>query len=557
MSLELGKAPAGELPPLIIARWVGLAALLAAELLAYTLHFHTGALPPDSGWSVQFLRAMPYVLRFGMAAVAAAVLLGHADLWDELQSCSAPTGRVYRFCAFLAGHLAVLALFLWLSGVVLSGDLARSSRSPLGWTAAWSLAGAAVLVLWGLACLAASDWLRLFRRSWKAMLLGGVMGPLVYTISPVANLLWFPFGRATLVVVHALLSLLFPGRVVWNPAEFEIGTDAFEVRVYPSCSGYAGVAMMIVFVAAYLWIFRRRLRFPAALLMLPAGAAGVWLLNSVRLVALIAIGSWGRPDIAMGGFHKNAGWLAFTAVATCLVLIAGRVAWVSTTVVAGSGDPAATRPRDTEASATTAYLGPFLAILLTTLAAGAFAGDFDWLYPCRVVAAVLVLWVCRRSYGELRGSWSWQAPAFGAAAFAIWLLLTPAGARESGWPAALTQAPVGWSALWLCFRFGGYILMAPLAEELAFRGYLIRRLTAADFQSVQPGRFSWFSFILSSVLFGAMHGRWWLAAMLSGMLFALALRRGGRLIDAVAAHAATNALIVGYVLTTGHWSLLS
>jgi membrane protease YdiL (CAAX protease family) len=41
------------------------------------------------------------------------------------------------------------------------------------------------------------------------------------------------------------------------------------------------------------------------------------------------------------------------------------------------------------------------------------------------------------------------------------------------------------------------------------------------------------------------------------MLFALALRRSGRLIDAVLAHAATNALIVGYVLATGQWSLLS
>ena len=85
--------------------------------------------------------------------------------------------------------------------------------------------------------------------------------------------------------------------MVWNPAEFEIGTESFEVRVWPSCSGYAGVAMMTVFLAAYLWLFRRRLRFPAAFVLLPLGVGAVWLLNAVRLTLLIAIGSWGRPDV--------------------------------------------------------------------------------------------------------------------------------------------------------------------------------------------------------------------------------------------------------------------
>ncbi len=35
--------------------------------------------------------------------------------------------------------------------------------------------------------------------------------------------------------------------------------------------------------------------------------------------------------------------------------------------------------------------------------------------PFRVVAALLVLWLCRGSYAGLRGTWSWQAVALGAA----------------------------------------------------------------------------------------------------------------------------------------------
>src|SRR5437773_1568880 len=82
------------------------------------------------------------------------------------------------------------------------------------------------------------------------------------------------------------------------------------------------------------------------------------------------------------------------------------------------------------------------------------------------------------------------------------------------------------------------IVAAPVAEELAFRGYLTRRLIAADFRSVPLGRFSWLSFVVSSVLFGLMHDRL-LAGTLAGMLYALALYRRGELCDPVLAHATT------------------
>jgi CAAX prenyl protease-like protein len=108
--------------------------------------------------------------------------------------------------------------------------------------------------------------------------------------------------------------------------------------------------------------------------------------------------------------------------------------------------------------------------------------------------------------------------------------------------------------VWLCFRIVGSVVTVPLAEELAFRGYLIRRLIAADFQEVTFDRFTWFSFVVSSVAFGALHGRW-LAGTLAGMAYALTLYRRGELADAVVAHATTNALLAIFVLTTDSWGL--
>jgi len=58
------------------------------------------------------------------------------------------------------------------------------------------------------------------------------------------------------------------------------------------------------------------------------------------------------------------------------------------------------------------------------------------------------------------------------------------------------------------------------------------------------------------MLFGALHGRW-LGGTLAGMAYALALYRRGEVVDAIVAHATTNALIAGFVLATGSWSLWS
>lgn len=141
-------------------------------------------------------------------------------------------------------------------------------------------------------------------------------------------------------------------------------------------------------------------------------------------------------------------------------------------------------------------------------------------------------------------------------AFVLWLGLVVPFASGSDAPtaAALAEAP-GWLAGgWLAFRLIGAVCTVPIAEELAFRGYLVRRLQATDFESVPPARFTALSFVLSSGLFGLLHGQW-LAGTAAGMLFAVALYRRGRLGDAVTAHAVTNALLAAYVLATGSWSL--
>jgi CAAX prenyl protease-like protein len=122
----------------------------------------------------------------------------------------------------------------------------------------------------------------------------------------------------------------------------------------------------------------------------------------------------------------------------------------------------------------------------------------------------------------------------------------------SRWIAELT--PLAFVA-WLCFRGIGTIIMVPIAEELAFRGYLYRVVIARPFESVDLKAFSMRALIVSSVLFGMMHDRW-MAAALAGALYALLMCWRGRLSDAITAHMTTNAVIFAWAVATGQWSLL-
>jgi CAAX prenyl protease-like protein len=114
-----------------------------------------------------------------------------------------------------------------------------------------------------------------------------------------------------------------------------------------------------------------------------------------------------------------------------------------------------------------------------------------------------------------------------------------------GEPVALSSVGLGW----LLLRAVGFSTIVPLAEELAFRGYLLRVLQNRDFSSVPYRAGVWWAVVLSSLAFGALHERWF-AGTAAGLSYALIQIRGGRLRDAVLAHATTNATLAAFALAT-------
>lgn len=556
MPSEVSKSAGSEAAQRLSFVWWGvLAGLLGTEALLLTYCFDTPSVAHETAWVAWTFFAAPKVFQIGLLGTLASILLGSRELWavisrdalfglDEKRSPRAFS----RWGVFLPLHFVALALFAGFSVVLFEGDLERRLSYPGIWVGAWVLAGLTTAVFWGLACLSLPTWLGLVSNCWRQLLLGFVIGAIGWSVGRVATLNWELLSQSTFYLVDALLRLFFDNPVC-DPTRLEIGTREFQVRIGVTCSGIQGLGLMAVFLTVYLWLFRRRLRFPAALLLVPLGMMGMLLLNSVRIALLIAIGHWGWPEVAVGGFHSQAGVLTFVALALAITAVAEWCPWLNAT-------PAARTSREPDVAI--AYVSPFLALLAASMVGAAFSSGFDWLYPLRIVIVAAVVWCCRKSYRELSGRCSWTAPALGAATFVIWVFLARSDSvSDDGWPVALSAAPAGWASAWLAFRVTGHVITVPLAEELAFRGFLIRQLTRRDFLAVAPDRFSWPAFVASSALFGALHGQSWLAGTLAGMLFALAQRHRGQIIDAVVAHATANGLLAGYVLVTGHWSLWS
>jgi CAAX prenyl protease-like protein len=175
----------------------------------------------------------------------------------------------------------------------------------------------------------------------------------------------------------------------------------------------------------------------------------------------------------------------------------------------------------------------------------------------RFVAAVVALWLFGREYRKLDWRFGWAAPLTGVGIFLIWIApgwWTHENAVSSLGPALAALSPMGRIA-WIGFRVAAAVVTVPIAEELAFRGYLARRIMARDFDAVPFAKLTVLSIGLSSVAFGVMHGQHWLVGIVAGLAFAVVLRSRGRMGDAVVAHAVSNLLLAAWVLARGDWGL--
>jgi exosortase E/protease (VPEID-CTERM system) len=358
--------------------------------------------------------------------------------------------------------------------------------------------------------------------------------------------LWPETARITFELVQLVLQPLVPSLSA-DPAQLVLTTDNFAVRVSPTCSGLEGVGLMLMFCSAWLILFRSEYRFPRALLLIPAGLALIFMLNVVRIATLVLIGHAGYPGIAIYGFHSQAGWIAFNGSAAALVLLSRRSRWLSRT--AGLDRVAGDNP-------TAAYLAPFLVILAAGTLAHAASSGFEYLYPLRLVACAVAL-ACYGAQLRRQLDWhvSWRGPLAGCAVFVLWMLAARQLLPPAAAPAAIdAMSPLARGA-WISSRVLAAVITVPIAEELAYRGFLMRRWLGPNFDSLPFAAVRWPLLAVTSVIFGLSHGPMWAAGIVAGGVYGALAIRTGRMGESVAAHATTNALLAAMVLLQGQWQL--
>ncbi|MET1045539.1 MAG: exosortase E/protease, VPEID-CTERM system [Hyphomicrobium sp.] len=367
---------------------------------------------------------------------------------------------------------------------------------------------------------------------------------------------WAVLSSATLHLSYWILLLIDHGAFM-DPATRVLGAGDFSVRVFAACSGYEGMMLISAFLAGYFVLFRQSLRFPNVLLLFPLAMAAIWLLNSFRIALLVFIGGNFSPEIALGGFHSQFGWVSFLLVAIVIMTFGQRLAFfgaIIAPVAPVAGGVVHSRPR-TQLNPALVYLAPFVALMAGQIFTSMAAPHEHLLYPVKVLAVGGVLFILRDVYLRI-----WEAPApfavlLGGVAGILWIATDPGAGTQTPLAVSLSElSPVAFFA-WLVFRGVGTIIMVPIAEELAFRGFLYRSLLSSRFENVDFRAFGFVALAVSSTLFGIMHERW-LAAALAGLLYALIMNRGGRISDAIAAHMTTNAVIFAWAVAAGQWSLL-
>ena len=525
-------------------KWVGMILLAIIELLIVSIRFDSGVLVGGQGITRFLSERLPLIPQFAAVILAATLVFGARELMECLSKAGRSSRHGVSVPLLVIAHLLIFALFFVSS--VYYFDVNRGTSAAV--FLIWSVTAFAAVVSWFAVLVDPSVWFAIFRELSGPILLGSCVGVLAWAAGQWALQVWELLSFATFEMIRLILTLAFL-EVYQDTSTLSIGTTNFVVTIAPECSGYEGMGLAVVFITTYLWWNRKEHLFPGSLLLIPASVCLMFLVNAIRISALILIGHLGAQDIALGGFHSQAGWIGFNLVALGLVTFAR----TSSLFVAAGVHVSNTSSSPQSENRSVPMLAPFVFLTLSIMLLGIVQSGFDWLYPIRLlVVAVVIAFFFRRYPKEFwKLSFHWPAIALGVSVYLIWIFLEKddGGIAKNLYETSRSLSP-GLFTVWLGFRILGSVITVPIAEEFAFRGYLIPWLTGE-----RSKRWSWAALIVSSIAFGVLHPGRWIAGTIAGGLYGIAFCQRGKVMDAVLAHATTNVLIAAEAILLSQWSL--
>lgn len=535
-----------QMPWVVFVIAIAIAAL-TAELLYISFHFDAYTVVKESQaspWQAAFAQ-LGQLAKLLVLAVFIYLLIAKSRVRQTATTVLSGF-RWPRFIVGFAAHLIAYTTMLVLTGWVFPQEGARSAL-PAWLYLSWLFSVLITVGCWLLSLVSAEQLRYFIAREWKALLLTLIAAIVAWALSLYSQLGWEVMVDATLLLSASLLALFVPELFFVDTGQKILGLGDFAVNIAPACSGLEGIGLITAFTALYLYIERGSLRFPHVFWLFPIGAISIWLFNSVRIATLVALGYYWSPEVAVGGFHSQAGWITFILSSLALLWLAGNSRFFHQSAVQAKPASSLNLP--------VATLLPLVALLTITLLDSALVADFNYWYPVRVVVvSMAILWVWR-PLNLLPYRPSWIVLPAALLVTVLWIvLLGPQPDADSKFAHGLASLGAA-GPWWLLLRIVGTVVTVPIAEELAFRAYLLCKLTKTEVSIRGNLPLHWPAFALSSLAFGFLHGAW-VAGTIAGAVYAWVRWRSKHIGDAIVAHALTNALLVVYALASGAWSVL-
>lgn len=199
------------------------------------------------------------------------------------------------------------------------------------------------------------------------------------------------------------------------------------------------------------------------------------------------------------------------------------------------------------------YVAPFAVFILLTELQRHITDGVVWLYPLKTALTIGLL-IVLRPWLKAFGRWAFPlATAAGLVILGLWLIDYPLQPEAEDPFNPLVRFSGATAYAWIAVRILGAAVIVPIIEEFFWRGFIIRWLVDQDFQKVEPGTFTWFSFAASSALFAVEHSLW-VAGLIAGIGYNLLYYHTRSLRACIIAHAVTNLGLAIYVLVTGDWA---
>ncbi len=182
-------------------------------------------------------------------------------------------------------------------------------------------------------------------------------------------------------------------------------------------------------------------------------------------------------------------------------------------------------------------------------------------YTAKVVVVALLAWRYRSTWKDFLPIPNLAslglAAATGLLVWGIWIGLDgryPPLPLVGGVRAGFNPAGMSPAARWafITVRIAGLAVLVPVIEELFWRSFLMRWLIDPDIFKVAVGRVTPLAATVTSILFALAHPEW-LAALVTGFLWAWLLWQTKSLSACAASHAIANFALGVYVIASGAW----